>query len=151
MLGTPRPLTLAGWATWLAASLLAPVHAQSPVDGGPYQAGAGLTARLRGDPMALPADAARCANCHEPARQPNGPDASLGPRLDARLAQSLARRGGPPSAYDAAALCTLLRTGVDPAGVLLRRVMPVYEVDAAACATLWRALSQRAIAPGESP
>lgn len=116
-----------------------------------YTTGEGATARLRGDPTALPAAAARCANCHEASRQPGTADAAFGPRLDARLAQALPRRGGPSSAYDAQALCTLLRTGLDPARVLVRRAMPVYEIDNAACASLWQALSVRQPLPQSLP
>jgi hypothetical protein len=116
---------------------------QAQLDNRLYGSGEGAAARLRGDPTVLPADAARCANCHEPSRQRIGADAALGPRLDARLAQTLPRRGGPPTAYDAVALCTLLRTGIDPARVLIRRAMPVYDIDDAACASLWNAFLQR--------
>lgn len=142
------------WDLWRRAclvrfmylALLAPA-AQAQVDNALYLTGEGATARLRGDPTALPAAAARCANCHESSRQPGAADVAFGPRLDARLAQALPRRGGPPSVYDAVALCKLLRTGLDPAQVLVRRAMPVYEVDDAACAVLWQALSQRTLLP----
>jgi hypothetical protein len=121
------------------------------VDHALYQQGEGAAARLRGDTSLLPAQAARCANCHEPRRSPAGADMTFGPRLDARLATPLPRRGGPPSAYDVAAFCTLLRTGLDPAGVLVRRAMPVYALDDAACAALWQALSARQPLPVTPP
>ncbi|MDH4393890.1 MAG: hypothetical protein QE285_21000 [Aquabacterium sp.] len=127
----------------LAAAVLLASAVQAQVDHALYLTGEGATARLRGDATALPAAATRCANCHEASRQPGAADAAYAPRLDARLAQALPRRGGPPSAYDASNLCTLLRTGLDPARVLVRRAMPVYEIDDAGCATLWRALSLR--------
>ena len=143
-----------GWAAGRLAlivplCLAAGVLAQ--VDSALYWSGEGAVARLRGDTTVLPADAARCANCHEPSGQssvqpsvqPADAAVAFGPRLDARLAQALPRRGGPATAYDAAALCTLLRTGLDPARVLVQRAMPVYEIDNAACAALWQALSQR--------
>ena len=47
------------------------------------------------------------------------------------------RRGGPPSRYDAAGLCTLLRSGVDPAHVIILRTMPRYDINDADCQSLW--------------
>jgi hypothetical protein len=60
------------------------------------------------------------------------------------LTRLLARRGGPPSRFDAAAFCRLLRTGEDPAGVLLPKAMPRYELDDAQCGQLWRFLARDA-------
>jgi hypothetical protein len=134
----------------IMAVLLVPV-AQAQVDNTLYATGEGATARLRGDPTALPAGAARCANCHEPVNLPGAATAAFGPRLDARLAQALPRRGGPPSVYDATALCMLLRTGFDPARVLVRRAMPVYEIDDMACARLWQDLTRREPLPEAPP
>jgi hypothetical protein len=143
-------LSLARLLPWVVTGLLGcPVLAQ--VNSTVYLTGEGATARLRGDATVLPAAAARCANCHEPATQPGAAAAAFGPRLDARLAQELPRRGGPASAYDAAALCTLLRTGVDPGRVLVRRAMPVYDMDDETCAALWLALSLRAPLPPAAP
>lgn len=94
-----------------------------------------LAARLGGDVTPLPPAATRCANCHR--------DARFGPVLDAAsLAESRARRGGPPSRYDAASLCRLLRTGVDPADVVITRAMPRYAISDADCAALWHYLAQ---------
>lgn len=103
-----------------------------------------LVARIDGHAEPLPASAAACANCHRPSaapRRPDGsaaPDASLGPPLhQAALLAAVERRGGPASRYDAQAFCRLLRTGEDPAGVLLPRAMPRYEIDDTACGQLW--------------
>ncbi|MBK9136806.1 MAG: hypothetical protein IPM15_21265 [Betaproteobacteria bacterium] len=102
-----------------------------------YEGRQPLVAHVRGHEQPLPQAAARCTNCHEGAQ-------AIGPRLDERtLAQPLPRRGGPPSRYDAAALCRLLREGIDPAAVLLPRAMPRYQIDARACDALWAHLRSR--------
>jgi hypothetical protein len=106
-----------------------------------------LVARIDGHAQPLPAAAVACTNCHLPSRTPPSPDgraapaASLGPVLhrDA-LVGPAPRRGGPPSRFDETAFCRLLRTGEDPAGVLLPRAMPRYEIDDAGCGQLWRHL-----------
>ena len=116
-----------------------------------------MVARISGHADPMPAAVVACSNCHAPlapraaaappgtaGTAPAAPGAvasSAGPVLGRDLlTQPLARRGGPPSRYDPAAFCRLLRTGEDPAGVLLPRAMPRYELDAAACDTLWRFL-----------
>jgi hypothetical protein len=111
-----------------------------------------LSARIDGHESTLPARASACANCHRPSASPAGgdgtpaPAASLGPRLTrAGLLEPAARRGGPPSRYDEAAFCRLLRTGQDPAGVMLPRAMPRYELSDADCMQLWRHLTRRAL------
>jgi hypothetical protein len=93
--------------------------------------GSGVRAHVAGHDEALPWAAARCVNCHE------GPGA-IGPRLNARqLLESQARRGGPPSRYDEATFCRLLRDGVDPAFVQLPREMPRYQIAQEDCRKLW--------------
>lgn len=97
-----------------------------------------LAGQIAGHAQAMPAAALRCINCHG-----GGPGAAPGgaPRLDAAtLTRPLARRGGPPSVYDEQAFCRLLRTGIDPAAVLLPREMPRYRIDDHDCAALWRHL-----------
>ncbi len=108
-----------------------------------------LEARIEGHLAALPGNAAACANCHLPSATPLGAAgepraaASLGPILDReRLTERLARRGGPPSRFDERSFCRLLRTGEDPAGVILPRAMPRYEIDDADCRRLWRYLTR---------
>jgi hypothetical protein len=102
-----------------------------------------LAARILGQDFALPAQASRCINCHRPGGAAIGASAaasapSAAPALSAAtLTQALRRRGGPPSRYDAAALCTLLRSGVDPAYVMIQRTMPRYEISDADCRSLW--------------
>jgi hypothetical protein len=112
-----------------------------------FEDGLGATASLRGDTQPLPSSVARCAGCHErgdaPAKRPSTRDAQTPPpRLDAAtLLQPASRRRGPPSRYDEASFCRLLATGVDPAGVVVARTMPVYAIEAADCGALWRLLT----------
>jgi hypothetical protein len=61
----------------------------------------------------------------------------------ATLAEPVARRGGPPSRYDARSLCTLLRSGVDPAHVMVQRAMPRFDIDDLQCEALWQYLTNR--------
>lgn len=113
-----------------------------------------LDARIEGHLAVLPGGAAACANCHLPSATPIGAAgepraaASLGPILDReRLTERLARRGGPPSRFDERSFCRLLRTGEDPAGVILPRAMPRYEIDDAGCQQLWRYLTRPTARP----
>lgn len=121
-----------------------------------YEGEVALTARLVGHTLALPAQATRCINCHDAAADDaararaaanvgwSGPLARTAPPLDrAQLTQRQSRRGGPPSAYDAAALCRLLRSGMDPADVLVPGVMPRYDLPDTQCVELWSYLSRR--------
>jgi hypothetical protein len=106
-----------------------------------FEGQAELPARIAGQDFALPAQASRCINCH-------GASAAgtqrIGPILSAvTLAEPLARRGGPPSRYDAASLCKLLRSGIDPAHVLIPRTMPRYEINDVDCRSLWLHLMAR--------
>lgn len=103
-----------------------------------------LVARIDGHADPVPPAAAACANCHRPSIAPRradgtaAPDASLGPLLHrAALLEAVERRGGPASRYDPQSFCRLLRTGQDPAGVLLPRAMPRYDIDDTGCGELW--------------
>ncbi len=106
-----------------------------------------VPASLVGHGMALPAAAARCGNCHEPgaASTPTGaPPAAYATLLTAaRLTTPSVRRGGPASAFDARTLCTLLRTGVDPAHVMIAPTMPRYRFTDSQCQDLWAHLMTR--------
>lgn len=125
-----------------------------------FHGNAPLTARIVGHEMVLPVAVARCMNCHETqsaalsaaasavANQAPGTAGAVagrfGPALDRdTLTQMRARRGGPPSRYDAQALCALLRTGVDPAQVMIPQTMPRYEIDGAGCEALWAYVNTR--------
>jgi cytochrome c553 len=106
-----------------------------------FQSGDGLAGRMAGHDAALPALATRCANCHGIAGQASGPGAA-GPSLGrARLADLRARRGGPPSRFDAGSLCRLLNTGRDPADVVIAVTMPRYSASTAQCRDLWAHLT----------
>ncbi len=95
-----------------------------------------LAGRVRDHRSPLPAQVVVCRNCH--AAQAGAGQPPPAPAVDrALLLQAVPRRGGPPSAYDRAAFCKLLRTGVDPAYVLVAREMPVFELDDAQCDSLW--------------
>lgn len=104
-----------------------------------------LPARVGGGPGATPlaAAASRCVNCHSaPGIRGPGATAGFGPALSAAaLLQLQPRRGGPPSRYDASALCRLLQQGVDPAGVMLTQAMPRYQLDEKQCLALWTLLT----------
>ena len=112
-----------------------------------------LSARIVGHTMLLPATVSRCMNCHESrstaisaaaSAVAGGAAGRYGPALDhATLAEPRARRGGPPSHYDTLNLCTLLRTGVDPAEVMIPQTMPHYDIADADCAALWAYLISR--------
>lgn len=122
-----------------------------------------LQGQLTGHTRPLPAAAVRCSNCH---RRESAPPAgvaasdaaaaaasnassaaddaarSFGSWLGAEALQTAQpRRGGPPSRYDAASLCKLLREGIDPAWVVIDRAMPRYEIADAQCQALWAFLS----------
>lgn len=95
---------------------------------------------LSDDDAVLPATASRCANCHQwsEASPPDGGTQAIGPALTKEWLLALRRRrGGPASRYDLTSFCTLLRTGVDPAHVLIQRTMPRYQVDETGCRALW--------------
>lgn len=127
-----------------------------------------ITARVAGDTDALPAIASRCVNCHErPTTAVAGLDvaprsAANGSRntaagasrsgqsgtyasgLDAAwLTTPRIRHGGPATRYDEVSFCTLLRTGVDPAQVVIPPIMPRYDATDAQCASLWAFLGSR--------
>ncbi|MBA3590643.1 hypothetical protein [Methylibium sp.] len=102
-----------------------------------------LRSRVAGHTSPLPPQAGRCVNCHVagsagPTVSASAATRSFGPLITAEmLTQALARRGGPPSRYDEAALCRLLATGVDPADVIIASNMPRYEMSATDCHALW--------------
>lgn len=134
-MGAPLVLVggaLAGWRGWTArerARGAALFHGDEVID-----------ARLAGHEQPLPALATRCSNCH--AREATATVAGAPAALDAEGLTGLrSRRYGPPSRFDAASLCRLLRSGVDPAHVMLPQTMPRYAVSDRQCAALWAFLS----------
>jgi hypothetical protein len=108
-----------------------------------YRGEAALTARMTGHTETLPLEAVRCTNCHRRESQPPVEPATenFGPPLGGGLARPTARRGGPPSRYDAKALCRLLRDGIDPAYVMIPQTMPRYTMNDRECEALWAFLT----------
>ena len=106
-----------------------------------------LVASVQGQELVLPPFAVRCVNCHDLGptatdRSASAPLANFGPAISgASVAADQARRGGPPSHFNASTLCRLLRTGVDPSDVLVTRAMPRYRISDAQCNALWEHLS----------
>ena len=92
----------------------------------------------------LPAAVVVCRGCHVAAVASPGTPPPAPPVDRALLLEAKPRRGGPPSAYDLPAFCRLLRTGADPAYVLVAREMPVFDVDDAQCESLWRFVTAEA-------
>lgn len=107
-----------------------------------------LAGYIVGHETPLPTTASRCINCHELAAAPvpsagSQKTAAFGPRLSPEGLKGLAaRRGGPPTRYDVDAFCELLRTGVDPAKVIIQRAMPRYRIDGPQCEALWIYVTQ---------
>ncbi len=100
-----------------------------------------LQGAIAGHPEALPPRLVACANCHGAAAGLEA--ASFGPRLEGpRLTELHGRRGGPPSAFSPASFCRMLRTGVDPASILITRQMPRYTLDDNQCLGLWHYLTE---------
>ena len=97
-----------------------------------------LTGRITGHGEPLPAGATRCINCHAAGTPTADTTNSFGPGLSAASLQTpSARRGGPPSRFDAQSLCRLLRTGTDPAYIVIAQAMPRYSVSDEDCDALW--------------
>ncbi len=126
----------------LALSCLLRAEASAATGRRMFFGGASLQGAILGHPEALPPRLAACANCHVGAAGGLGA-ASFGPRLDGpRLTEMRVRRGGPPSAFSPASFCRMLRTGVDPASVLITRQMPRYALNDNQCLGLWRFLTE---------
>ncbi|CAB3716621.1 hypothetical protein LMG24238_04567 [Paraburkholderia sediminicola] len=94
-----------------------------------------IPAHLRDDDRALPDWTTRCINCHTGKQ----PVESFAPLLTpSYLLDAISRRGGPPSRYNPDTFCRVLKDGVDPASVMLRKSMPNYQISDTECAALWR-------------
>jgi hypothetical protein len=95
----------------------------------------------------LPPEVVVCANCHlEETRSISG--GSGAPLLSrSMLTEPRRRRGGPPSRFSAVSFCRLLRTGVDPAYIVISRKMPRYVLDDEQCLDLWHYLLEQSDAP----
>jgi len=105
-----------------------------------YHGKESLIGRIRGHDDVLPPPTVICANCHSPVNVTRALS-NAAPRIDrALLLDMRQRRGGPPSRYDRQSFCKMLRTGSDPATVLIAREMPAYDISDDQCASLWRFL-----------
>jgi len=90
----------------------------------------------------LPARTVACANCHL-GTAGLGSGASFAPVLSrSGMTQLSSRRGGPPSVFAVASFCRMLRTGVDPAFILITRQMPRYTISDDQCRDLWSYLME---------
>ena len=100
-----------------------------------------LKARMANSVDDLAPVATRCSNCHGPDARGVAEAGVNGSSIrGASLTRSQSRRGGPASAYTAATFRDALRSGHDPAGVLLARAMPRYAIPDSDCAALWEYL-----------
>lgn len=105
-----------------------------------------LQAHISGYSQALSSEASRCSNCHSNSDSSSMSEAqtpqlatAVAPALTAEsLTREAARRGGPASRFDEDSFCRLLRSGVDPAYVVVPRTMPRYDMSEAQCRDLWR-------------
>jgi hypothetical protein len=101
-----------------------------------------LLGTIVGHQRPLPPEMVGCANCHS---EGSGSIStrSFAPRLDrAGMIAPRGRRGGPPSRFSAVSFCRLLRTGVDPAYIVINRQMPRYMLDDGQCLDLWQYLME---------
>ena len=134
-------LALSGLAWTEAARASAAADASAATGRRMFFGDAALHGALNGQHEALPPRLVACANCHEGAAGPG--KASFGPRLDGpRLTEMRGRRGGPPSAFSPTSFCRMLRTGIDPASVVITRQMPRYALDDNQCLGLWHYLTE---------
>ncbi len=107
-----------------------------------------LQGAIAGHAEPLPPRMVSCVNCHMGAAG-LGSAASFAPSLGrSRMTEPLGRRGGPPSLFSQASFCRMLRTGVDPAYILITRRMPRYTLSDDQCLGLWRFLTESSDAPG---
>ena len=99
-----------------------------------------LQGAIAGHAKPLPPQMVPCANCHL-GKAGLGSETSFAPTLDrSRMTEPMARRGGPLTVFSLASFCRALRTGVDPAYILITRRMPRYTLSDDQCLGLWRHL-----------
>lgn len=162
-----HPRQTRGPATWrffgraagllLLACLLRPEAASAPVVAessaltgrGMFFGADALKGTILGHTEALPPRLASCANCHLD-EAGLGSSASFGPPLNRQgMTHLRGRRGGPPSLFSPTSFCRLLRTGVDPAYVLITRQMPRYTLSDEQRLGLWRYLMETSDGPND--
>lgn len=97
---------------------------------------------IAGHAELLPPRTVSCGNCHLGGAGV-GSASPFAPALDRpRLTDLIARRGGPPTVFTPNSFCQTLRTGVDPAFILITRRMPRYILSDDQCLDLWRYLTE---------
>lgn len=97
-----------------------------------------LQARMAASEDDLAPAAARCVNCHGADARGITEGGIAGSDIrGAILSRRVARRGGPPVAYTRQSFRTALRSGHDPASVVLSRAMPRYTLSDRDADALW--------------
>ena len=97
-----------------------------------------LQARLAASEDDLAPAAARCMNCHGSGAHGVAEGGIVGSDIrGAILSRRVPRRGGPPAAYTRESFRTALRSGHDPASVVLSRAMPRYTLSDRDSDALW--------------
>jgi hypothetical protein len=96
-----------------------------------------LPAQIAGQDFDLPVRASQCVNCHDAERVARDRTLRLVPLNRGALTEPGLRRGGPQTVYTEASFCSLMRTGVDPASVLINRTMPRFALTDQNCNALW--------------
>lgn len=103
-----------------------------------YHGYAGLKGRIAGHDTDLPAQASRCANCHDRPAYASSVAQPIAPLDRVALLTPHSRRGGPATAFSEESFCALLRDGIDPAMVMVNRTMPRFDLTQGQCHALWR-------------
>jgi cytochrome c553 len=115
-----------------------------------YRGKAPLQGKIRGHDDQLPPEAIVCANCHNAKADTRLPGTPAPDLTRALLLEARPRRGGPPSSYNQASFCRLLRTGADPGYILIAREMPAYDLTDEQCASLWTFLLESKTQPSKT-
>ena len=131
-----------------AATDISPDEVHFPSGEALFSGAEALPGAVRGHRSRLPREVVRCSGCHtkgeKRAEKSAWGDPSAPPLGRSLLLQPQERRGGPPSSYDRSSFCRVLRTGIDPANIIVGRIMPVYEIDDSQCSRLYRFLTEGA-------
>lgn len=108
-----------------------------------YHGHIAIDGRISGHGADMPSTAVACVNCHDPSPIAASGGRNVAPLTRASLLESHARRGGPPSAYDEPMFCSVIRDGIDPASVMVNRLMPRFRLPDAQCSALWSYVTSR--------
>jgi hypothetical protein len=101
-----------------------------------------LTGKIAMHQRNLPSELLRCSNCHQ--SQASAPvKLTVAPRLTRDwVLTPHERHGGPSTVYDLESFCVMLRTGKDPANLIVNVQMPRYEIAQSDCGSLWAYLTE---------